>query len=289
MPGARAAKRQDGAPLSYATNSEKSAKRAGRGALPKPTTFTRKAKRRVRNACGALEKLYNHQVVFLTLTFPGSTDEVTNAISSWSADIFDRLGHWIRYHAPDALFCLVWERHVSGRLHAHGAIGTRDTLALRRLERGFQEYVTGMFMRMSRKTHIDWFARQAGGTWLNTGVKLRCRIEPVRKSVKRYMAKYITKESGAGSACPSRWWGVSRNLDRAVKALTVRFSFQAADWIRLESYQGFVEDYLRRCGYKVVEWREKFSVVSRTVAASPPDFDHSLLMTYFLEVARQPR
>lgn len=227
-----AAKRQDAAHLSIAKNLENShtIPRAEVSELP-ARTFGPAAKRAVKNACGALKTLYGRRIVFATLTLAGSTDIARMALARHSGYVVELLSKWIGYHAPTALWIYKWEWQKNGALHLHAAIGCVDVLRLRALERGFKAYVYKLHEQLSRRAGVDVFERSAGGSWKNFPDMMRSNCQPVRKCVKRYMAKYITKAAGAAQGyCPARWWGQSRALRRAVGGLRL------CTWLNIPSW-----------------------------------------------------
>ena len=212
---------------------EKVGKRSGFGGLPAPTTFGRAAKRAVKNAVGALEQKFGRKVVFATVTLPGSTDRAREEIARWSAEAVQLLTHWIQSKASGAHYTYVWERQKSGALHLHVAIGHSDVLRLRALEHSFKGYVHRMFSTISRLAGWDLFARRDGGSWKGCVQVLRSNCVPVRKSVKRYMSKYMSKGVGEVKGhSQTRWWGCSRNLRAVVQRLR-----RCAVW-RVSSWQG---------------------------------------------------
>ncbi len=186
---------------------------SGFGAMPRETKFGSFGRRTIKNACGALETKFGKRLVFATLTLPGSTRAARDAVCKFSAKVVELLTKWIAYNVPGAQWCYVWERQRSGALHLHAAIGHESARALRPLERDFQRYAHRLWQTISRLSGVDCFERAAGGTWRGNIKVLRSNCVPVRKSVKRYMAKYLSKGvAGVPGGFPSRWWGCSKRL-----------------------------------------------------------------------------
>lgn len=200
------------------------------------TDFGSKARRAVKNAVGALKSMYGNRIVFATVTLAGSTQAARQALSRWSSKAVELLQKWLKYHAPNCHWVYVWERQKSGALHLHAAIGHADVLRLRALERGFQEYVHKLHSQLSKLSGLDLFARESGGSWRGFPQILRSNCVPVRKCVKRYMSKYITKGVGAVPGdSPARWWGCSRSLRAMVGALRRCTRLRTSNWERIVS------------------------------------------------------
>jgi len=199
---------------------EKPQDRAGFGGLPRSTEFGRLGRRSIKNAVGAMEASHGRRVVFLTLTVPGRRQGVPEALARWTGKIVELISHWVLSHDKQAAYCYVWERHKDGTLHLHAAVASQKLLALRAMERDFKTYVHKLWLTVSRLAGVDMFARGDGGSWRGCVQVLRSRIEPIRKSVKRYMSKYLTKGAGEGQGFyPSRWWGMSKRLRALVACL----------------------------------------------------------------------
>lgn len=247
--GSYVAKRQDGAHLSIAANLEKTRKPpGGRGALARTTEFGRAAKRAVKNACGALKMSFGRHIVFATLTLAGSTNEARLALAVYSGTVVELLRKWIRYHAPSALWVYKWEWQKNGALHLHAAIGSDNVLELRSLEKGFKAYVYRLHEQLCRKSGQDVFERGEGGSWKGFPAMMRSNCVPVRKCVKRYMAKYITKAVGVAQGyCPARWWGMSAGLRVLIGAYRRCISIRSRSWeLVAQAYTQAVATLLER-------------------------------------------
>jgi hypothetical protein len=244
-----------------AAKSEKTPRaKAGFGSAPAKTTFGTYGRRMVKNACGVLSAEFGTKVVFGTLTLPGSTTQARQSLSLWSGKLIELLSHWLRSKSTTARFVWVWEFQKSGALHLHFALGDNDILKLRFFERKFRTYVHKLFATLSRLSGVDMFARATGGTWRGDAGVLRSRIETIRKSVKRYMAKYLTKAEGEGQnfGYPSRWWGMSAPLKAAIYAHRLNTVFSHSDLeclvatqeqVRLAVQQTKVTHYMYACPY----------------------------------------
>jgi len=270
----RDSKRTGGAHLSIAAKSEKTRKpKSGFGLQPLTTKFGTYGRRMVRNACGTLASQFGRNVVFGTLTLPGSTQEAREAMSRQSGRLLSLLSHWLSSKSKTAQFVWVWEFQKSGALHLHFALGDHDILKLRFFERNFRSYVHKLFETLSRHAGVDMFARASGGTWHGQVRVLKSRIETIRKSVKRYMAKYISKGSEAAeqALCPSRWWGMSAELRRQICAHRRCTVFRHADLECLERVREQLEQAITASGLTCYSWNPPYSPHSRTHMIYTPD------------------
>lgn len=248
--------------------------RAGFGRLARVTAFGRAAKRGIKNAVGALESKFGRKVVFATVTLPGSTAEARLAVAQWSAKAIELLTHWIRYTAPGAMYCYVWEHQKSGALHLHAAIAHQDVLMLRRLERSFKDYCYRLFTKLSELSGVDLFARSDGGSWSGLPEVIRSNCVPVRKSVKRYMAKYLAKQAAVEQVhCPSRYWGCSRELRVLVNCLRRSSHRAISNWGLLGGILAVARAITDRSKCKRYEYSPPFSPTSRTLLIYPDEPD----------------
>lgn len=217
----------DVAPLSLVPNSKTERSGAGYGALPrKPTSFGLNAKRQLLRCGGALEKTApTEEVLFLTGTLPGSTEDAFKAIASYSGYIVNSLKAWISTYVPEKLDFYVWEYQKRGALHLHYAVWVPDVGHRRFILDSFKEWWVQALHRVSDLAGCDLFRKNSGKTWLGDESKVRAVAEVCRKSVARYLAKYLSKSStprrgAARLFTPSRWWGTSRPLKALTSTLT---------------------------------------------------------------------
>jgi hypothetical protein len=210
-------------PLSLVPNSKTERSSAGYGSLPvKPTRFGMNAKRSLLRAGGALEKTApTEETLFLTGTLPGSTEDSFRTIASYSGYIVNSLKAWISTYAPGKLDFYVWEYQKRGALHLHYAVHIPDEAGRSHILNSFRGWWIQILHRIGDLSGVDMFRKNAAKTWLDDESKVRATAEICRKSVARYLAKYLSKSAtptkgSARAFTPSRWWGVSRPL----KALT---------------------------------------------------------------------
>lgn len=217
-------------PLSLLPNSKTSRSSAGYGALPeKPTRFGVNAKRQLLRCGGALEKTApTEEVLFLTGTLPGSTEDAFRAIAAYSGYIVNGLKAWISNYVQAKLDFYVWEYQKRGALHLHYAVWVPDVSARLSIIASFKEWWIQALHRVSDMAGCDLFRKNGSKTWLDDESKVRAVAEVCRKSVARYLAKYLSKSCTAkrGPArlfTPSRWWGTSRPLKSLTASLTKTF------------------------------------------------------------------
>lgn len=214
-------------PLSLGSNSKTERSSAGYGALPKkPTRFGLNAKRQLLRCGGALEQSApTEEVLFLTGTLPGSTEDAFRAIAAYSGYIVNGLKAWISTYVPGKYDFYVWEYQKRGALHLHYAVHVPDELHRNHILAAFRDWWITILHRVGEMAGCDMFRKNSGHTWLSDLSKVRAVAEVCKKSVARYLAKYLSKSAAPtrGSArffTPSRWWGTSRPLKSLTAALT---------------------------------------------------------------------
>ena len=293
----RVSKSKKPAFLSIAGLSEKGETiRTGYGAAPKPISFGSQTKRNIKNAAGALAKTYNKSILFITLTLPGRTQKAVEAQSSWSAAVVERFAKWLDYHVPGCQWLQVWERHADGVLHQHWCVGHKQRSLLQWVVDNLQQYVQEMYQRISRDTGVDWFAREHGGTWQDSPAVLRNEAEFVQKSVTRYLAKYVAKQSKIESqehayknAGPTRWYHSCKALKQAV----VNYTLKAGAIIRAPQLALRIWDtavsVARSAGWTVYTYEVRYARCHKVLLAYPPDTtaqaDYNTLVRYLQSVA----
>jgi hypothetical protein len=214
-------------PLSLVSNSKTERSSAGYGSLPeKPTKFGLNAKRTLIRAGGALEKTApTEETLFLTGTLPGSTEDSFRAIAAYSGYIVNSLKAWIATYALQKLDFYCWELQKRGALHLHYAVHVPDDASRAYIIGAFHGWWVQILHRVGDMGNLDMFRKNSSKTWSGDTDKVRATAEVCRKSVARYLAKYLSKSAtpSRGSArafTPSRWWGVSRPLKALTDSLT---------------------------------------------------------------------
>lgn len=210
--------------------------------LPRVRKFNRSARHFIREAGAVLEQRYDREVLFITLTLPGSTPEAIRAFALYDGKIKNAFLQNIRkVHArvcdsdstPIDYVC-VSELQDRGAIHFHIAVGITNKRFGRLVTRLVRSWWFKLLEKYSKKSGTDLFGRAIGGTWAGERSVLRVQCSKVYKSVKCYLAKYLSKarsKSGDGEwDDPSRWWSVSTSLrSRVFKERKVE-TFQEEGW-----------------------------------------------------------
>lgn len=254
---------------------------SGFGTTPRPTKFTRLAKGAVREVCAATENLLQRRAVFCTLTLPGSTPEAMKAVADWSGKMVELIGQWLRDTAPGSLVAWVWEWQNRGALHYHAMVANEDVTLLRQVERRFKDYALHLLEQLCGWSKTDVFARSSGGTWRGCleVAKISCR--PVKKSISRYMSKYLSKGNGAkGGFYPSRWWGVNHAGREAARAERKYQSVDIDDMRTAASRLAYVAGDIADAALTTFFYDSKYCAVSRTWIFYLPDGEESGIWEY---------
>jgi hypothetical protein len=184
------------------------------------------ARRSLLRAGGALEKSApTDEVLFLTGTLPGSTEDAFRAIAAYSGYIVNSLKAWVSTYARQKLDFYVWEYQKRGALHLHYAVHIPDGNSRRYIIDSFHAWWVECLHRVSELGKCDLFRKNAAYSHISDTSKVRAVAEVCRKSVARYLAKYLSKSVApkrgvARAFTPSRWWGVSRPLKTLTDSLT---------------------------------------------------------------------
>ncbi len=191
----------------------------------RPMKLTRYAAHSVREACSIIEAEFGKDSYFVTLTLPGSTDRALTTAAEHASDMLNAYMQRLRVAVgslQNELFaCGVWEYQKRGALHFHLLIGMKDKALVQKLEDNHQRWWRKVLLHYSKKTGVDLFERKSGGTWRNYKDKPRTEIAKVRKSVSRYMSKYLAKSArqiaAEGWAPPAAWHYISDPVWEQVK------------------------------------------------------------------------
>lgn len=226
----------------------------------KPNKLSTNAKHKIIENCTVMDRLYGDNQYLITLTVPGNTQEIKKAIADYSPYIDNSLYQVIRdlrkRQGYEIDYVGVWEHHKSGKLHKHIVIGSNDldNQQLRivskaigdQWERILDNMGTGKYIKRGNYSGclpvIDMYQRSADdikktysniSSWKDhkdtlreienkDGGKVFVNIQRVRKSVARYLAKYLSKSQGKLSKKdqvfnPVRWWQSSQNLKNIAK------------------------------------------------------------------------
>jgi len=184
------------------------------------TSFTKYAREAIRCAGAVMDEWYGRQVLFVTLTLPGSTMDALQQLGRWSGYAMSRLRQHIRDNCESAGVIAVWEWQGRGALHLHLAVGHSDKRALDRVFLQFREWWCRLLVRIGTLARCDMFQDEYGESLCFDWHKTRQDVQWAEKTVGRYLSKYISKKASKdieGSLVwPLSWWGMSNNLRHEV-------------------------------------------------------------------------
>ena len=185
--------------------------------------ITLNGKRKVERACGALDEMYKpDELVFLTGTIPGGGREVEMAIAEQAPFIVHRLKDWLSYYTGCPHEVWVWELQKRGMPHLHLVTACPDSEKRELLMCRFHREWCAILDEVCARSGVDVY-RQGFGLRLRHQHKyVQAQAAQVKKSVARYMSKYLAKDTSHKRQCPIlRWFGVSRPLNAAVRDRTM--------------------------------------------------------------------
>lgn len=208
--------------------------KSGHGWLPRDKRFTKYGSKSCKEGAAVIEKEFGRQCLFLTGTVPGSGLEVVRTIAAYSSYIVSRVNQWLRNNAEDVHFVWVWEYQKRGALHNHVLVAATSRQQLASITERWHSFWIRLLKQVSRRARVDVFARDEDHSWWYQPEVVRTEAEWVKKSVARYISKYISKR-----ACkvnnelfynPAAWWGMSQNLRVKVQAARVRIETRGFNW-----------------------------------------------------------
>lgn len=274
-----AAKREGFAHLVYSRERQDSDSkvelfRKGYGEVPSPVLFTSRTKLRVKEAGAALEALYGKKIIFGTATAPHGMAGQAEAISAWSGKIIELLTQWIRDNAPASGYVWCYERHKSGALHLHFAVGNLQVLYLRKLERAFRDYWINMLDNLSLWSGVDMFAHRSGSWRDNAKSVIRATLVPVKKSVVNYLSKYLSKDTSKSQSNlpgPLRWAAVNNVLREQIGKMRKVTIGDWQDFNRAITGWECISAQLLNSADKIFSWRNFARPSNVTVLVYPKE------------------
>lgn len=196
--------------------------------------LTQKGRKALRQAGAGMEER-RACCGFWTIALPDHCLRELMELDTWSvfqSSIRRRLAEQLRKRGVPALVAGVVELHPK-----RTADFARDLPHLHVLFRGKVHRWQHWAMQPSDfDLIVRWALWDADVIWLEdlTG----CKVEPVKKSVRRYLAKYLTKGPPSGTSTqednsdarliPRQWWFESRESNQLRKALTISVP---AEWL----------------------------------------------------------
>jgi hypothetical protein len=177
----------------------------------------KKARHRIMHLASMMSKEGRDRTVFLTGTLPGSTDEAIAAFNSEAGYVRKIVQTYLpRYSGIDSSsldYLYVWEHQKRGALHMHMAVRCETIRDAQVVLFAWQKVWREALVLTAKRTGVDIFAREKGGTWRDSPEIWQVDSQTVKKDVGRYLSKYLSK--GGDGAChgfPPRWWGASVSL-----------------------------------------------------------------------------
>ena len=234
--------------------SENKKPRCGFGTLSSARAFTVYGRKTVKESCAVIERTYGRDVLFCTVTIPGSEIHSQATFAAWSGYALLLFNQRIRDMLHGAQFVSVWEWQKRGALHLHVALAHPDKARLERF---------GVYLRKTWHSVLVQVGERAGVCLLKSDdVVYRHDRFPllvvdaqwIKKSLGRYLSKYLSK--GATGECktatypPPRWWSVDKT--------TLREVHDARETIESEpEVMGSASDLWSRLSGRVAAYSEK--------------------------------
>lgn len=196
--------------------------------------LTHVGRRTVRRAACLLEE-DRRCVAFWTITLPDQAAARVFDLDCWhafQARIRQELGRRLREAGLPARFVAVAELHPARSARAGRPIPHLHVVFQGKLNRWHRWALD----RWQLDGIIAAAVRTATGESCDTAAA--GNVQPVKKSVARYLSKYITKGREPGPVCvaqgqglPLQWWFISQGLRAEVAAATVRLPVPFVRWL----------------------------------------------------------
>lgn len=201
---------------------EVSSARAGFGGLAKPTRFGKVAKQVIREAGAVMDRSYGRNVLFLTWTLPGHSQEIFDVATRFSAQFVQDVLQWLRDTVANCVYAWVYEFQKRGALHQHIVLASEDDAGLESVLQMFGLRMRKFFVKWSRQANCNLFYSEKTQR-LNIRASLYGqKAERATKSAARYLTKYLSKHRSKdgldNSHCPSRWWRVSKKCNALIRS-----------------------------------------------------------------------
>lgn len=237
---------------------------------PRPAILTRYAAHRIREAAAVIDAEYGLSSYFNTLTLPGSTREALDTAALHSTGILNAYMQRLRHEwnkrvsdKTDFMACGVWEWQKRGALHFHLLIGIKDEAIAAFFEANHQRWWRQVLQTYSKKTGVDLFERSDGKTWRNYVDKPRTEWAKVRKSVGRYMSKYISKSAREakteGWTRPAAWSYMSEDAWEKVKAERRLVALRLISRVEADRVAHVLADVAQTAGAKLFPMENPFT------------------------------
>jgi len=229
-----------------ATKSTKKEKiRPGWGLPFKPSKYRTNSYDKVYEAATTLEKLFpKHELLYVVVTLPGSTEESKEAFEDYCAYFSSRMIRYIRKVIARPLYIKVWEYQKRSALHfnlfLHVPYAARNAICQQRIKNECGR----IFRSIGSFRNIDMFEAVDGSSWSDEDSQWRIECSPLRSSLANYLAKKHSKQPRTRHdgtiVSPGRWFDISAGLRALVKKETV----QATVLVNSEEQQLEIEQTL---------------------------------------------
>lgn len=194
------------------------------------TEFTKNARHRILEAGSVIDEwgAGAGKALMVTLTLPGSSDGAFAVLASYSGYIANRILQPIRRARANAQWFYVWELQKRGALHMHLCLWSPREERTVAISIDIVRTWYSALQELSERTGIDLFCDREGNA-CTVSRFWQFDVQMCKRSVAAYFAKYASKGSndkGKSSTVdavhagyvPGRFWGMSRELVRAVNA-----------------------------------------------------------------------
>lgn len=243
---------------------QKVVQKGGWGKLPKPTKFTKNARHRLLEAGAVIDKECGLNAWEVTVTLPGSGKANCDALCAYSGWIMNEITRELRKEKCLYWF-YVWELQKRGALHLHLLLADKER-DLHYLAQRIEQRWWVLLQSLSARLNQDLFKKLSRGTWRQKPWKWQSHVAKIRKSTAAYFSKYAGKGSNdiQSSAkfktvgTPSRWWGSSRTVKKAITASRARWSWELSPSVSLE-VELLLEDFLNQ-KHKLKSYRYDFDL-----------------------------
>ena len=208
--------------------------RPGWGKVPRQRLFSKKARKLCKESAAYLEFVHGLGVFLVTATLPASTSEAYLAMAAESAYLHSRVRQHVRDVARGSSCLFVWEWQKRGALHLHLAIAHRNKRLMGKFCREFKCFWIKLLERVSLRSGVDLFRRYDGYDWRERPEKIQVDAQKVKKSLRCYLSKYLSKGSKAATwlrrYTPSAWYGITDDVRAGVSAARKQVTSLVVPW-----------------------------------------------------------
>ena len=199
--------------------------------------LTKEAQRKILRLAAVMRPEDKARQVFVTGTLPGSTRRSMLEFARLSGYVVKLVQTYVPrtlgVAARDLSSIYVWECQERGALHTHIVFECPDEKVANRLVVLWRWVWVKVLKAAQKKASCDLFERKYGGTWDGREEYFVTDAEIVRKSVDRYVSKYVSKGTWKHKEFfPSRWYGASSSLRERLDEFVSENSFNLPIVIR---------------------------------------------------------